>query len=209
MGALSSRNDDPATASRPFDKDRDGFVMGEGSGSIILEELEHAKRRGATILAEVRGYGFSDDAYHITAPEETGDGAARGLAIALEISGLKPEDIDYINAHGTSTPYNDRTESAAIRRVFGSYADSVSVSSTKGHTGHLLGAAAAIEAVFTVKAIGEGMVPPTINYHTPDPECNRDVTPNEPKKRDIRYALSSNLGFGGHNATLCFGRYDG
>jgi 3-oxoacyl-(acyl-carrier-protein) synthase len=209
MGALSSRNDDPTTASRPFDKDRDGFVMGEGSGTLILEELEHAKKRGATILAEVLGYGFTDDAYHITAPETSGDGAARGLSIAIANAGLKPEDIDYINAHGTSTPYNDRTESAAIRRVFGAGADRVSVSSTKGHTGHLLGAAAAIEAVFTVMAIKEGMVPPTINYHTPDPECGIDVTPNHPKKRDIRYALSSNLGFGGHNATLCMGRFDG
>ena len=209
MGALSTRNDDLKTASRPFDKDRDGFVMGEGSGSLILEELEHAKRRGAPIIAEVLGYGFTDDAYHITAPETSGDGAARGLSIAIENSGLKPENIDYINAHGTSTPYNDRTESAAIRRVFGSHADGLSVSSTKGHTGHLLGAAAAIEAVFTAMAIKEGIVPPTINYKTPDPECNIDVTPNQPKRRDIRYALTSNLGFGGHNATLCLGRFDG
>ncbi len=209
MGALSSRNDDPMTASRPFDKDRDGFVMGEGSGSLILEELEHAKQRGATIFAEVLGYGFTDDAHHITAPETSGDGAARGLSIAIANSGLKPEDIDYVNAHGTSTPYNDRTESAAIRRVFGACVDKLSVSSTKGHTGHLLGAAAAIEAVFTIRAIQEGMIPPTINYKTPDPECDIDVTPNQPRKRDIRYALSCNLGFGGHNATLCLGRFDG
>lgn len=209
MGALSTRNDDPAHASRPFDKTRDGFVMGEGSGSLILEELEHAKKRGAAILGEVLGYGFTDDAYHITAPETSGDGAARGMAIAVQNAGLKPEDIGYVNAHGTSTPYNDRTESAAIRRVFGSHVDSLSVSSTKGHTGHLLGAAAAIEAVFTVMALREGMIPPTINYTTPDPECNIDVTPNEPKKKAIRYALSSNLGFGGHNASLCLGRFDG
>ncbi|MCD8352627.1 MAG: beta-ketoacyl-ACP synthase II [Planctomycetaceae bacterium] len=209
MGALSSRNDDPKTASRPFDKDRDGFVMGEGSGTLVLEELEHAKKRGATIYAEVLGYGFTDDAYHITAPETSGEGGARGMALAIESSGLKPEDIDYINAHGTSTPFNDRTESAAIKRVFGSNVDKVAISSTKGHIGHLLGAAGSVEAIFCAKAIQEGVVPPTINFTTPDPECDIDVTPNEAKKKDIRYALSNNLGFGGHNATLCLGRYDG
>ena len=214
MGALSTRNDNPQTASRPFDKDRDGFVMGEGAGTLVLEELEHAKARNVPILAEILGYGFTDDAYHITAPEESGDGAARGIAQAIANSGLKPEDIDYVNAHGTSTPYNDRTESAAIKRVFGARADRnaanrVCVSSTKGHTGHLLGAAGAIEAVFTVMAIKDSVVPPTINFHTPDPECDIDVTPNEPRKKEIRYALSNNLGFGGHNATLCLARYDG
>ncbi|MCC8190912.1 MAG: beta-ketoacyl-ACP synthase II, partial [Planctomycetes bacterium] len=208
MGALSSRNDDPATASRPFDKDRDGFVIGEGAATLVLEELEHAKARGAHIYGEVLGYGFTDDAYHITAPAEEGDGAARGMAIAIENSGLKPEDIDYVNAHGTSTPFNDRTESRAIKRVFGSGVDKVSVSSTKGHTGHLLGAAGAVEAVFTFMAINDGIVPPTINFHTPDPECDIDVTPNEARRREIRYALSNNLGFGGHNATLCVGRYE-
>lgn len=209
MGALSTRNDDPKTASRPFDRDRDGFVMGEGSATLVLEELEHAKRRGATIYGEVLGYGFTDDAYHITAPETSGDGAARGIAQAIKDSGLTPADIDYINAHGTSTPFNDRTETRAIQRVFGSLADTVSVSSTKGHTGHLLGATGALEAIFAIKAIHDATVPPTINFHTPDPECNINVTPNQAKKRDIRYALSNNLGFGGHNATLCFGRFDG
>ncbi len=209
MGALSSRNDDPKTASRPFDKDRDGFVMGEGSGTLVLEELEHAKNRGAKIYAEVLGYGFTDDAYHITAPETSGNGAVRSISIAIKDSGLTPDDIDYINAHGTSTPFNDRTEATAINQVFGSRTKDVSVSSTKGHTGHLLGAAGAVEAIFTAKAISESVVPPTINYHTPDPECDIDVTPNQPKKREIRYALSNNLGFGGHNATLCLGRFDG
>ncbi|MCC8181081.1 MAG: beta-ketoacyl-ACP synthase II [Planctomycetes bacterium] len=207
MGALSTRNDSPATASRPFDKDRDGFVMGEGSGTLVLEELEHAKKRGATIIAEVLGYGFTDDAYHITAPEENGDGAARGMIQAIKDSGLNKEDIDYVNAHGTSTPMNDRTETRALKAVFGSGMDKVAVSSTKGHTGHLLGAAGAIEAVFTTLAIRDGIVPPTINYQTPDPECDIDVTPNKFRKRDIRYALSNNLGFGGHNATLCLGKF--
>lgn len=209
MGALSTRNDDPKTASRPFDKDRDGFVLGEGAATLVLEELEHAKARKAPIFAEVLGYGFTDDAYHITAPEESGDGAARGMAQAVRNSGLKPEDIDYINAHGTSTPFNDRTESRAIRRVFGNLADKLPVSSTKGHTGHLLGAAGALESIITTMAIKEGMIPPTINYHTPDPECDIDVTPNEPRRHEIRYALTNNLGFGGHNATICLGRYDG
>lgn len=208
MGALSMRNDDPQTASRPFDKDRDGFVMGEGSGALVLEELEHAKARGATIYGEILGYGFTDDAYHITAPEESGDGPARGLSLAISNSGLKPSDIDYINAHGTSTPYNDRTESRAILKVFGEQGD-MAISSTKGHIGHLLGAAGAVESVFTVKAIAESMVPPTINFKTRDPECDIDCTPNEPRKKEIKYALTSNLGFGGHNATLCFARYDG
>jgi 3-oxoacyl-[acyl-carrier-protein] synthase II len=207
MGALSLRNDDPKTASRPFDKERDGFVMGEGAGSLVFEELEHAKTRGAAIYAEVLGYGFTDDAFHITAPEETGDGAARAFAKAIADSDLAPGDIDYMNAHGTSTLYNDRTEALAIKKVFGPDIK-VAVSSTKGHTGHLLGAAGAIEAIFTVKAIDTGVVPPTINQFVPDPECEIDVTPNAAKRRDIRYALSNNLGFGGHNATICFGRYE-
>ncbi len=208
MGALSHRNDDCTRASRPFDKNRDGFVMGEGAGTLVLEELGHAKARGAKIYAEVLGYGFTDDAHHITAPEETADGATRSIAQAIANSGLKPEDIDYINAHGTSTEFNDRTEARAINRVFGEYAKKVSVSSTKGHTGHLLGAAGAIEAIFLSMAIKNKIVPPTINYETPDPECDLDVTPNKPRERDIRYGLSNNLGFGGHNATLCLGRYD-
>ena len=209
MGALSMRNDNPAAASRPFDKDRDGFVVGEGAATLVLEELEHARGRNATIFAEVLGYGFTDDAHHITAPETTGDGAVRCMATAIANSGLKPEDIDYVNAHGTSTPMNDRTESLALRRVFGSCMDKVSVSSTKGHTGHLLGAAGATEAIITVMALHQGIVPPTMNFHTPDPECDIDVTPNQPKKRDIRHALSNNFGFGGHNASVCLARYDG
>lgn len=209
MGALSTRNDSPETASRPFDKDRDGFVMGEGSATLVLEELEHAKKRGATIYGEVLGYGFTDDAYHITAPDTSGDGAARGMALAIKSAGLTPDDIDYINAHGTSTPFNDRTESAAIHKVFGAKADKLAISSTKGHTGHLLGATGALEVIFATLAMHQGIVPPTINFQTPDPECNLDVTPNEPKKRDMKYALSNNLGFGGHNATICLGRFDG
>lgn len=209
MGALSMRNDSPQTASRPFDKDRDGFVMGEGAGTLVLEELEHAKKRGARIYGEILGYGFTDDAYHITAPEESGDGPARAFSLAIANAGLKPEDIDYMNAHGTSTLYNDRTEAVALKRVFGEHISKLAVSSTKGHTGHLLGAAGAIEAIFTLMAIKDSVVPPTINFTTPDPEIGIDVTPNVPKKRDIRYALSNNLGFGGHNATLCVGKYEG
>ena len=196
MGALSTRNDDPKTASRPFDKNRDGFVMGEGAGTLVLEELEHAKARKAKIYAELMGYGFTDDAHHITAPEDSGNGAARAFAGAIASAGLQPEDIDYMNAHGTSTEYNDRTESRALKTVFGSHLSKLSISSTKGHTGHLLGAAGAIEAVFTTMAIESGIVPPTINYSTPDPECDIDVTPNQPRKREIRYAMSNNLGFG-------------
>ena len=209
MGALSARNDDPATASRPFDRDRDGFVLGEGSGVLVLEELGHAKARRAPILAEVLGYGFTDDAHHITAPDENGDGAARAMLRALADSGVAPADIGYVNAHGTSTPMNDRTEARALRRVFGADLGGTSVSSTKGHTGHLLGAAGAVEAIFTVMAIRDGVVPPTINFHTPDPDCDIDVTPNRSRKKDIRRALSNNLGFGGHNASVCLARYDG
>lgn len=210
MGALSTRNDDPLRASRPFDRDRDGFVLGEGAGTIVLEELGHAKARGAAIYAEVLGYGFTDDAYHITAPAESGDGAARSMAIAIRNSGLTPGDIDYINAHGTSTPHNDRAETRAVKTVFGGgQPDHLAISSTKGQTGHLLGGAGAVEAIFTVMAIRDKIVPPTINYDTPDPECDIDVTPNEARAKDIRCALSNNFGFGGHNATVCIGRYDG
>jgi 3-oxoacyl-[acyl-carrier-protein] synthase II len=208
MGALSTRNDDPAGASRPFDRDRDGFVMGEGAGALILEELSHARARNAPILAEVLGYGFTDDAHHITAPDEGGEGAARAMRRAIADSGLVPEDIDYVNAHGTSTPLNDRTEAAALKSVFGPDLGRASVSSTKGHTGHLLGAAGAVEAIFTVMAIRDGQVPPTINFHTPDPECDLDVTPNRPRRKEIRRALSNNLGFGGHNASLCLARFE-
>jgi 3-oxoacyl-[acyl-carrier-protein] synthase II len=210
MGALSTRNDSPTTASRPFDRERDGFVMGEGSGALVLEALEHAQARKARILAEVLGYGFTDDAYHITSPDETGVGPARAFSQAIAASGLKPTDIDYMNAHGTSTIFNDRTEAKALQMVFGDHLSHMAVSSTKGHTGHLLGAAGAIEAVFTVRAIETGMVPPTINFTTPDPECGGiDVTPNQPRRREINYAMSNNLGFGGHNATLCFGKFRG
>jgi 3-oxoacyl-[acyl-carrier-protein] synthase II len=209
MGALSTRNDDPAAASRPFDKDRDGFVMSEGAGTMVLEELEHAKARNAPILAEILGYGFTDDAHHITAPDDRGEGAARAIRLALANSGLTPSDIDYVNAHGTSTPLNDRTEAAALKQVFGPDLGGTAVSSTKGHTGHLLGAAGAVEAIFTVMAIRNGVAPPTINFHTPDPECDIDVTPNQPREKDIRRALSNNLGFGGHNASLCLARFEG
>ena len=209
MGALSTRRDDPQTASRPFDKERDGFVMGEGSGTLLLEEYEHAKERGAKIYAEILGYGFTDDAFHITAPEETGDGGARAMSIAIENSGLKPEQIDYINAHGTSTPYNDKTETLAIKKAFGlENSKKLSISSTKGQTGHLLGAAGAIETIFSTMVINSGIIPPTINRFTPDPDCDLDTTPNQPGKREVNYVLTNNLGFGGHNATLCLGKID-
>lgn len=210
MKALSTRADDIARASRPFDKTRDGFVMGEGAGCLVLERLEHAQARGATILGEMLGYGFTDDAHHITAPETTGVGAAKAMEIALADAGLEGDRIDYINAHGTSTPYNDKTETQAIKSALGeAAARKVVVSSTKGCTGHLLGAAGAIEAAFTAKALATGMIPPTINYETPDPECDLDYCPNETRKTDPAYALSNSLGFGGHNATICLGRYVG
>ncbi len=209
MKALSTRNDDPARACRPFDKDRDGFVMGEGAGSLVLEELEHAKARGAKIYAEVIGYGFTDDASHITAPSDKGEGIARAMNIAMAHGDVKPEEIDYINAHGTSTPLNDKSESAGIKLALGAEnARKVSVSSTKSCTGHMLGAAGGVELGFCALAIRDSIVPPTINYETPDPDCDLDVTPNAPKKRDIRYAMSNSLGFGGHNASLLIGRYE-
>lgn len=204
MKALSTRNDDPSTASRPFDKDRDGFVMGEGGAILVLETLEHAMNRGATILAELSGIGFTDDAYHITQPAAGGEGAVRSMKLAIEDAGLVPEDIDYVNAHGTSTPFNDKSESAAIATVFGDHVKTMSVSSTKSMTGHLLGAAGAVEAIATTLAIVNGIVPPTINQITPDPDCTLDYVANAPKKREIRAALSNTFGFGGHNATLCF-----
>ena len=204
MKALSTRNDDPSTASRPFDLGRDGFVMGEGGGILVLETLEHAMNRGATILAELSGIGFTDDAFHITQPAPGGEGAVRSMKIASQDAGLVPQDIDYINAHGTSTPFNDRSESAAIATVFGEHTKNISVSSTKSMTGHLLGAAGAVEAIATTLAIVNGMVPPTINQITSDPDCTLDYVPNAPKKREVRAALSNTFGFGGHNATLCF-----
>jgi len=208
MKALSTRNDDPSTASRPFDKDRDGFVMGEGGGVLVVETLEHAMNRGATIYAEICGIGLTDDAFHITQPAPGGEGAVRSMRLAIEDAGLLPSDIDYINAHGTSTPFNDRSESAAIRTVFGDHADTMSVSSTKSMTGHLLGAAGAVEAVATALALKEQIAPPTINQFTPDPDCTLDYVANTPKPRRIRAALSNTFGFGGHNATLCFKAFE-
>ncbi len=208
IGALSTRNDAPEKASRPFDKNRDGFVMGEGAGVLILEELEFAKARGANILAELSGYGTSDDAYHISAPAEGGEGAALCMQLALENAGLTVDDISYINAHGTSTKLNDKGETAAIKTVFGERAYQVPVSSTKSMTGHMLGASGALEALICTKALQESIIPPTINYETPDPECDLDYVPNEPRKAKIQHALSNSFGFGGHNATLIISRYE-
>ena len=206
MKAISTRNDDPATASRPFDKDRDGFVMGEGSGALILEEYEHAIKRGAKIYAEVIGTGINADAYHMTAPNPEGEGAAKAMKLAIDDAGIKPEEIDYINVHGTSTPLGDIAEPKAIKHVFGEHAYQLSISSTKSMTGHLLGAAGAIEAIASIKAINESIIPPTINQFELDAEIDEklDFTFNKAKKRDITYALSNTFGFGGHNATLIF-----
>jgi 3-oxoacyl-[acyl-carrier-protein] synthase II len=204
MGALSTRNEAPAQASRPFDLDRDGFVIGEGAAVLVLEEYEHAKRRSARIYAELAGYGMSSDAFHITAPAPEGDGAARAMVAALKSAEISPDDVDYINAHGSSTKANDTAESAAIETVFGEHARKLSVSSTKGTTGHCLGAAGAIEAVFTVLAIRDGIAPPTANYSTPDPTCRLDYTPNTARERKIRHAISNSFGFGGQNACIVF-----
>jgi 3-oxoacyl-[acyl-carrier-protein] synthase II len=209
MTALSTRNDDPQTASRPFDKERDGFLMGEGAGILILESLENAQARGAKILCEISGYGTTDDAHHISAPAENGAGAAIAMKLALKNANLDVNDIGYINAHGTSTPLNDKSESAAIKTVFGEQAYNIPVSSTKSMTGHLLGASGAIEAVFCTLAIQEEMLPPTINYHTPDPECDLDYVPNQPRKASPKHVMSNSFGFGGHNATLIFSRFEG
>lgn len=209
MKAMSQRNDDPLHASRPFDRDRDGFVLSEGAGVLILEELEHAKKRGARILAEVVGYGATDDAYHITSPAPDGSGAARAMKMAMDHAGLRPEDISYINAHGTSTSLNDKFETLAIKQAFGEAAKHVAVSSTKGTTGHALGAAGGLESIACIKAIETGIVPPTINYETPDPECDLDVTPNTAREMPIETALNSNLGFGGHNGVVIYRRYRG
>ncbi|MGN7477092.1 beta-ketoacyl-ACP synthase II [Solibacillus silvestris] len=202
-----SLNPDTATASRPFDKNRDGFVIGEGAGILILEEYEHAKARGAKIYGEVVGYGATGDAHHITAPAPNGEGAARAMQMALDDASVSPEQVGYINAHGTSTPYNDLFETQAVKTVFGDHAYKLAMSSTKSMTGHLLGAAGGIEAIFTVLALKEGILPPTMNLLEPDPECDLDYVPNAARKADVEYALSNSLGFGGHNACLLFKKY--
>lgn len=204
-----TKSDDPLRASIPFDRERNGFVMGEGSGMLILEELEHAVKRGAKIYAEVVGYGVTCDAYHITSPAPGGEGGARAMKLAIEEAGIEPKEISYINAHGTSTPYNDKFETAAIKTVLGDYAYKVPISSTKSMTGHLLGAAGAIEAIICAKAVEEDFVPPTIGYREKDPECDLDYVPNEGRKTEVKYALSNSLGFGGHNATIVIKKYEG
>ncbi len=208
MKALSTRNDNPQAASRPFEKNRDGFVMGEGAGIIILEELEHARKRGAKIYGEMRGIGFTADAYHITAPAPGGEGAARAMRAAMRDGGLTIDQVDYINAHGTSTPANDKNETIAIKTVFGERAYQINVSSTKSMTGHLLGAAGAVEFIASVLAIQNGIIPPTINYEEPDPECDLNYTPNQAVEKKIYAALSNTFGFGGHNAVLAVSRYE-
>jgi 3-oxoacyl-[acyl-carrier-protein] synthase II len=209
MKAMSTRNDEPERASRPFDAGRDGFVCGEGAGIVVLEALEHAVQRDARIYAEVVGYGMTGDAHHMTAPDPDGDGASRAMQMALRDAALEPTAIGYINAHGTSTPYNDKFETLAIKRVFGEHAHRLAVSSTKSMTGHLLGAAGGIEAIATTLALHHGLLPPTINYETPDPDCDLDYVPNQARKVDVEYALSNAFGFGGTNATLAFHRYRG
>lgn len=208
MKALSRRNDDPQGASRPFDATRDGFVMGEGSGMLILEDLEFAKARGAKILAELVGYGCTADAYHVTAPAPGGAGLVRAMQMALRKAGLRPEQVDYINAHGTSTPPNDGHETQAIKTCFGAHAYKVPVSSTKSMTGHTLGAAGAVESVISIMAIRTGIIPPTINLHHPDPECDLDYVPNEARQATVNVAMSNSMGFGGHNTCLVFKRYE-
>ncbi|HKZ44718.1 MAG TPA: beta-ketoacyl-ACP synthase II [Anaerolineales bacterium] len=208
MTALSKRNDEPEKASRPFDLDRDGFVMGEGSCILVLESLEYARSRGANILAEVTGYGTSDDAYHITSPAENGAGAALCMKLALQNAELDLASIEYINAHGTSTYLNDKSETAAIKTVFGEQAKKVQISSTKSMTGHLLGASGALEAAVSVQAVKDGVIPPTINYDTPDPECDLDYVPNQARKVNINHAMSNSFGFGGHNATIIVSKFE-
>ena len=208
MRALSTRNDEPERASRPFDAERDGFVVGEGAGVLVIEELEHAKQRGAKIVAELVGYGMSGDAFHITLPPDDGRGAHRVMLNALTDAGVKPEEVGYINAHGTSTPPNDRIESHAIKQLFGEHAKSLAVSSTKSMIGHLLGAAGAVEAGISCLVVERGMLPPTINYENPDPDCDLDYVPNQMRRKDVRFALSNSFGFGGTNASLLFKRYE-
>jgi 3-oxoacyl-[acyl-carrier-protein] synthase II len=208
MKAMSTRNHEPERAVRPFDRDRDGFVMGEGAGVVILEDLERARARGARIYCEVVGYGMSADAYHITQPDPEGEGAAQSMARCLEDGGLSPQEVDYINAHGTSTPYNDKFETLAIKRVFGDHAYHLAVSSTKSMTGHLLGAAGGVELIACALSVHEGVLPPTINYETPDPDCDLDYVPNRARPAPVRVALSNAFGFGGHNCTLAVRRFE-
>lgn len=208
LRALSTRNDDPAHASRPFDLDRDGFVIGEGAGIMILEELGSARRRGAKIYAEVVGYGMTGDAFHITMPDQSGSGAVRVMLKTLADAGAKPEEVDYINAHGTSTPYNDKFETMAIKKTFGDHTSKLAISSTKSMTGHLLGAAGGVEGVFSVLSIYRNVLLPTINYQTPDPDCDLDYIPNQAREVKIQYALSNSFGFGGTNAALLFRRFE-
>jgi 3-oxoacyl-[acyl-carrier-protein] synthase II len=208
MGALASGNDDPERASKPFDARREGFVMSEGAAMMVLEDLEFAKARGATILAEFVGYGSTNDAYHLAAPIDNGEGAARAMARALKRGGLTPSDVDYINAHGTGTPLNDKFETAAIKSVFGDAAYDLVVSSTKSMTGHMMGAAGAVEAMVCVRSIVDGVIPPTINLQVSDPDCDLDYAPNEARKRDVRVAMSNSMGLGGHNSCVVFKRYE-
>lgn len=209
MTALSTRNDEPERASRPFDRDRDGFVMGEGAAVLILESLEHAQARRASILAEVNGYGSTNDAHHISAPAENGAGASKCMRMALRDASLAPDQIDYINAHGTSTPLNDKSETAAIKNVFGEQAYNIPISSTKSMTGHLLGASGALEALICVKTLQTQILPPTINYETPDPECDLDYVPNTARPKPVRRVMSNSFGFGGHNATIILSHFEG
>ena len=208
MKAMSTRNDDPKTASRPFDAERDGFVLAEGAAFLVLEELEHAKARGANIICEMVGYGATDDAYHITSPIPGGEGGAKAMELAIKDAGVEPSAITYINAHGTSTKYNDKFETEAIKKVFGESAKDVAVSSTKSMTGHLLGAAGGIEAIVCALAIRDGYIPATINYQNPDPDCDLDIVPNKGREQEVNYAMSNSLGFGGHNATVVFKKYE-
>ena len=207
MKALSTA-EDKTRASIPFDKERNGFVMGEGCGLIMLEELEHAQKRGAKIYAEIVGYGASSDSFHITSPAPNGEGGARAMTLAMQDAKIKPEQITYINAHGTSTHLNDAGETSAVKIAFGEASKNVMMSSTKGNTGHLLGAAGGIEAIACIKAIEKGLVPPTIHYQVSDEECDLDVVPNEPRKADVKYAMSNSLGFGGHNGSIIFKKYE-
>ncbi len=208
MKALSTRNDEPEKASRPFERDRDGFIMGEGSGILIIEELNHALERGAKIYAEIAGYGLSGDAYHVSSPHPDGDGAVNCMSMAIGSAGLKPEDVDYINAHGTSTQMNDASETKAIKKLFGEHAYKLAISSTKSMTGHLLGGTGGVEAIYSALTIKNGVIPPTINYENPDPECDLDYVPNEARKAQVKVAMSNSFGFGGTNASVLFKAYE-